>query len=150
MAAGRSRGGGAAKDSTALFVRIPQAQARALDRLAFTSGRPKQALVSEMLAGHLSGERRVTVELPDTATVVGRHAFHPYEPELAPKSMSAGADVLTLEEVAELLSVELEAVARLARSGELPGRRIGEHWRFSRRAVLVWLAAGSPPESDEV
>jgi excisionase family DNA binding protein len=29
----------------------------------------------------------------------------------------------------------------MAAAGELPGRRIGQKWRFSRRAVLDWLAA---------
>ncbi len=53
--------------------------------------------------------------------------------------------MLTLEEVAELLSVEPEAVAALASSGELPGRRIAGAWRFARAAVLDWLAQGSLP-----
>ena len=61
--------------------------------------------------------------------MIGRHAFRPFEP-----------DVLTLEEVAELLAVEPAAVERLAGGGELPGRRIGEVWRFARSAVLAWLA----------
>jgi excisionase family DNA binding protein len=48
--------------------------------------------------------------------------------------------VLTLEGAAELLQLEPDAVAELAASGELPGRRIGDEWRFSRAAVLAWLA----------
>jgi excisionase family DNA binding protein len=123
------------KPNAALFVRIPQAQARALDRLAFETRRPKQAVVSELLSraiGEPTG-RRVTIEtIQEPATVVGRHAFRAFEP-----------DVLTLEEVAELLAVEPAAVAELAASGELPGRRIGEHWRFARTAVLGWLAHGA-------
>jgi excisionase family DNA binding protein len=128
----------------ALFVRIPQEQARALDRLAFESRRPKQAVVSELLSQGISqrppaaGDRRVTIETHEDATVIGRHAFRPYEP-----------DVLTLEEVADLLSVEPAAVEALARSGELPGRRIGEAWRFARAAVLAWLAAGTPTSRED-
>jgi excisionase family DNA binding protein len=123
------------KPTAALFVRIPQEQARALDRLAFESRRHKQAVVSDLLArgiGDAGGPaaRRVTIEtIQEPDTVVGRHAFRPFEP-----------DVLTLEEVAELLAVEPAAVERLAGSGELPGRRIGEVWRFARSAVLAWLA----------
>ena len=122
----------AEKPTAALFVRIPQAQARALDRLAFESRRPKQAVVSDLLSRAIAtpAGRRVTIEtLPEQATVVGRHAFRPFEP-----------DVLTLEEVAELLAVDPAAVAALARDGELPGRQIGEAWRFARTAVLAWLA----------
>ncbi len=148
----------AEKPNAALFVRIPQAQARALDRLAFETRRPKQAVVSELLSRAIGepalsralgeptggkpalsraiGEptgRRVTIEtVQEPATVVGRHAFRAFEP-----------DVLTLEEVAELLAVAPAAVAELAASGELPGRRIGEHWRFARTAVLGWLAHGA-------
>ena len=125
------------KPTAALFVRIPQAHARALDRLAFESRRPKQAVVTELLARHFGepADRRVTIEtLGDSSPVIGRHAFRPFEP-----------DVLTLEEVAELLSVEPGAVAQLAESGELPGRRIGDAWRFARSAVLDWLARGARP-----
>src|ERR1700689_4591823 len=129
------------KPTAALFVRIPQAHARALDRLAFESRRPKQAVVTELLARHFGSpsDRRVTIEtLGEPATVIGRHAFRPFEP-----------DVLTLEEVAELLCVEPEAVAELETSGELPGRGIGGAWRFARVAVLDWLAQGSlPAQSD--
>ena len=122
----------AEKPTAALFVRIPQAQARALDRLAFESRRPKQAVVSDLLSRAIAtpAGRRVTIEtLPEQATVVGRHAFRAFEP-----------DVLPLEEVAELLAVDAAAVAALARDGELPGRQIGEAWRFARTAVLAWLA----------
>jgi excisionase family DNA binding protein len=125
------------KPTAALFVRIPQAHARALDRLAFESRRPKQAVVTELLARHFGdpSDRRVTIETPeDSAPVIGRHAFRPFEP-----------DVLTLEEVAELLAVEPDTVAELAAAGELPGRKIGEAWRFARAAVLDWLAQGSRP-----
>jgi excisionase family DNA binding protein len=129
-------------ERAALFVRIPAAQARALDRLAFESGRSKQTVVSELLAravesgsGDASG-RRVTVEIHDDGgLVVGRHAFRAYD-----------RDVLTLEELAELLSVDPAQIEQLAQTGELPGRKIGDAWRFARSAVLEWLAASSAPE----
>ena len=28
----------------------------------------------------------------------------------------------------------------LAEAGKLPGRRIGDRWRFSRTALIAWLA----------
>jgi excisionase family DNA binding protein len=129
------------KPTAALFVRIPQAQARALDRLAFESRRPKQAVVSELLSRYIGepADRRVRIEThEEPGTVIGRHAFRPFEP-----------DVLTLEDVADLLQVDPQLVEELARNGELPGRRIGEGWRFARAAVLEWLAQGSPREPDE-
>ena len=45
-----------------------------------------------------------------------------------------------MQGLAGLLQVEEEAVIELAEKRELPGRKIGEEWRFSREAVLAWLA----------
>ena len=49
--------------------------------------------------------------------------------------------MLTLEELAELLSLDVESTRALAERGELPGRKLGEEWRFSRSAVLDWLSS---------
>jgi len=120
-------------------VRIPQAQARALDRLAFEAGRPKQAVVSELLARSL-GEPSARSEPParrESGVELGWHSFRPDERE-----------VLTLEGVAELLAVDAALVAELAERGELPGRRIGTQWRFARAAVLDWLARSVPAPAD--
>jgi excisionase family DNA binding protein len=122
----------AADEREALFVRIPSAQARAIDRLAFEQRRPKQEVVSDLLSRSIETH-------DDGGLVLGHHAFRPYEP-----------DVLTLAEVAELLGVEPAEIEQLALDGELPARRIGEAWRFARSAVLAWLAHGSsgPAASD--
>ena len=48
--------------------------------------------------------------------------------------------MLTVEQLAELLQVDEKTVRSLASDGDLPGRKIGRHWRFSRQAVLEWLA----------
>jgi excisionase family DNA binding protein len=137
-------------DLSALFVRIPQDQARALDRLAFESGRSKQAIVSDLLASSMhaqpavggaqpavAGEHRTAGE--DRTDRIGWHSFRAFE-----------NDVLTLEGVAELLAVEPEVVAELAASGELPGRQIGGAWRFARAAVLDWLATPHAPRANRV
>jgi excisionase family DNA binding protein len=52
----------------------------------------------------------------------------------------ATSEVLTGEQLAELLQVDVKTVRSLAARGQLPGRKIGREWRFSRRAVLDWLA----------
>jgi len=125
-------------DTAALFVRIPQTQARALDRIAFEARRPKQAIVSELLATALepSAQRRPpALDAAEEGPVVGWHSFRETVP-----------DVLTLDGVAELLGVLPDAVAQLAASGELPGRLIDGQWRFARAAVLAWLGRGTAPE----
>jgi excisionase family DNA binding protein len=48
---------------------------------------------------------------------------------------------MSLGELAQWLEVDEETVRSLAEAGELPGRRLGEEWRFARAAVLDWLAA---------
>src|SRR4051794_14148851 len=118
-------------DRRPLYVRLPAAAADRLDRAAFERKVPKQDLVAELVTHHLDAPRRVTVELPDEGVTVGRHSFRP-------------AEVLTLTGAAELLQVGEEAVADLARAGELPGRRIGSEWRFSRAALLRWLGLEDP------
>lgn len=60
----------------------------------------------------------------------------------SPVLVPAPVEVLTLQDAAVLLQVDTGALRRLAEAGELPGRLIGGHWRFSRWAVLEWLARG--------
>ena len=54
-----------------------------------------------------------------------------------------------LEEIAEALRIHPETAARLLRSGELPGRKIGREWRISLRAVEDWLASGHDIATDD-
>lgn len=56
--------------------------------------------------------------------------------------------VLTLGEAAALLRLPKAEVARLAQSGELPGRRIGKSWRFSRVLLLAWLGGERTPSAE--
>lgn len=109
------------RPTSPLFVRLPAADAERLDRAAFELKRPKQELVAEALRA---------LDLPKGSV---RFGF------AQPGSEPAAPDVLTTEQLAELLQVESETVQDLARSGELPGRKIGREWRFSRAAVLAWL-----------
>ena len=119
-------------DRTPLFVRLPRGQAAALDRLADSTGRAKQALVSELLANRLA---------PDSSRLaVGRV-------EIGSATPPTQDDVLTLEEAAMLLKLPTDAVRARAERGDLPGRRFGTDWRFARGAVIAWLACGELPES---
>ena len=133
----------------ALFVRLTPEQARRLDRAVAAVPARKQDLIGGLLerfvhpdtpAGvqalrELAGldataRRKVTVEEGTDGPVVGHASFRPApEPEVLD---AAGA--------AELLLVGEAAVVELAERGELPARRIGDTWRFSRRALLDWLA----------
>jgi DNA binding domain, excisionase family len=116
-------------DRTPLFVRLPRAQAAALDRLSGATGRPKQHLVSELLADRLrTPARRLSLGRIEVATQPDRQVD----------------EVLTLDEAAAFLKVSADTVRSLAEDGELAGRRFGKDWRFARAAILAWLSdAGS-------
>jgi len=51
-------------------------------------------------------------------------------------------EVLTLSEVASLLKLSTDAVLSRVQIGDLPARRFGDEWRFSKLGVLAWLAEG--------
>lgn len=52
-------------------------------------------------------------------------------------------EVLNVEEVADLLGFQPYTIREKAREGEIPGRKIGKEWRFSRRQLLEWLEENS-------
>jgi len=139
----RSRGG----EREALFVRIPTTEAQRLDRAAFELKRSKQDIVSALVSRYVDPASPASMEalraldggagraqpLPASGTLaLGHHDFRP-----------DAREVLTVADAAALLQVEEEVVERLAADGELPGRRIGEQWRFTRQAILDWLSAGN-------
>src|SRR5262249_28415780 len=117
----------------ALYVRLPNDAADKLDRAAFELRVAKQDLVADLVENHLyhvaGGTRRVVVESLDDSLTVGHHSFTPIE-EL---------EVMTLDEAADMLRIEPEQLAKLAESGDVPGRKLGDEWRFTRTALLAWL-----------
>ena len=129
-------------ETAALFVRLPLDEAEKLDRFAFERRIPKRDVVRTLLAQHLDDADVVWRQPlppplpmpPGGEVVVGRAEFTPADV----------GEVLAVEQAAELLQVEPDDVRSLADSGELPGRRIGEEWRFLRSAVLAWLGGSTP------
>lgn len=53
--------------------------------------------------------------------------------------MNEEKDVMTALEVANWLNFNPVTVRLKAVKGEIPGRKIGKEWRFSRRVLLKWL-----------
>src|SRR3982751_5100361 len=99
-----------------LYVRLPEDAAEKLDRAAFELRTPKQNLVAQLVQDHLT---------------VGRHEFFP----------NAVEDVLRADEAAELLRSDAATVIAMADDGKLPGRKVGDEWRFARAALLRWLGS---------
>jgi excisionase family DNA binding protein len=124
-------------DTAALFVRLPRAAAQKLDRASAEAGTPKRELVTRLVDRFLDpsapdamGSGVPLRFAPGDDLVLGRASFQPSENV-----------VLTPPQAAELLQVEEEIVLSLAAAGEIPGRSLDGAWRFSRDALLDWLAA---------
>ena len=132
-------------ERTALFVRLTAAQAERLDRAASAIPAHKKDLIGGLVETYVdpstpagldalrkltSSQRRVIVDMGGDTPVVGHAEFRPSPP----------LEVLDAAQAAQLLSVDEAAIVELADSGELPGRRIGGAWRFSRAALLEWLS----------
>ncbi len=52
---------------------------------------------------------------------------------------SAWPEVLTLDEAARFMRLEVGELEELARRDAVPARRIGNRWRFNRNALLAWI-----------
>jgi excisionase family DNA binding protein len=135
--------------TNALYVRLPAGAAAKLDRAAQAVGAAKKDVVAALVSryvdpdstqglgelGELVGTGPVSVDPGERAMAMGTYSFQRYElPE-----------VLTPEQASELLQVPEEDLTRLAEAGELPGRRIGGRWRFSRAGLVRWLSEGQAP-----
>ena len=82
------------------------------------SGQSKRQLIEDAVREHLG----------DEGLTVGRVALRENPPE-----------ILTAPEAAAFLRVDESELLSAAVEGELPGRAIGDEWRFSRAALLAWL-----------
>jgi excisionase family DNA binding protein len=47
--------------------------------------------------------------------------------------------VMTVKEVSAYLRLAESTVYKLAQEGQLPGRKVGGAWRFSRKGIEGWL-----------
>jgi excisionase family DNA binding protein len=135
---------------SALYVRLPAAAGEKLDRAAEALGVHKKDLVAGLVTryvdpdsqrglsalGSLSSPRKVSVDLGEPGPTMGTYSFQPYDP---PEVMSAA-------QAGQFLQIEEALVVELAEAGQLPGRKLGAAWRFSRAALVTWLAA--PDRSD--
>ena len=48
-------------------------------------------------------------------------------------------EILTVEQVAELLHLHPMTIYRLAKEGKLPGFKVGGRWRFRKDAMETWM-----------
>lgn len=59
-----------------------------------------------------------------------------------PRLNQGRAEVLTIPDVAVYLRLPVSTVYRLAQRGDLPGHKVGRHWRFHRKTLEDWFRQG--------
>jgi len=52
---------------------------------------------------------------------------------------------MSAAQAGEYLQIDEAVVLELAEAGRLPGRKLGNAWRFSRAALVAWLSSAEPP-----
>ena len=48
-------------------------------------------------------------------------------------------EILTPREAADYLSIHVRTIYRLAKNGEIPGRKVGGSWRFRKDILDDWF-----------
>jgi excisionase family DNA binding protein len=81
---------------------------------------------------------KITVDLGSEAGPTrGSYSFQPYDP--------TPPEVMNSAQAAQFLQIEEAVVLDMAAAGKLPGRKLGDAWRFSREALVTWLATPETP-----
>lgn len=100
-------------------------------------------IIGGRVKGKITAKERLTL-LP-TAIVEGD--IFPAKLNIAEGAILEGRcsmlhDFLNSEELARYLEVDLNSIFDWASSGKVPGRKEGDNWKFERKAIDSWIAAG--------
>ncbi len=57
-------------------------------------------------------------------------------------SPQPGPEILNIEQAAALLGVSVKTFHKVLHSEQVPARKIGREWKFSRQALIDWVGAG--------
>lgn len=109
---------------TPLYVKLPSPAVDKLDRASAALGVPKKQLVADLVARYVD---------PDGGPVLGTYSFQAHPAQELP-------EVLNAKQAGVLLQIDEKQVIELAEKGTLPGKKLGTQWRFSREALVAWLA----------
>ena len=55
-------------------------------------------------------------------------------------------DILDIEQAAALLGVSVKTFNKVLHTEDIPARKIGREWKFSRRALIEWVGSGRSTE----
>jgi len=100
-------------------------------------------VIGGRVKGRVTAKERLTL-LP-TAILEGE--IYPVKLNVAEGGILEGKcsmlhDFLNAEELARYLEVDLNSIMEWANSGRMPGHKEGNEWKFERKAIDSWVAAG--------
>lgn len=61
-------------------------------------------------------------------------------------SGSNDREILNIEEAAALLGVSIKTFNKVLHTQDMPARKIGREWKFSRGALIDWVGHGNSSE----
>jgi excisionase family DNA binding protein len=50
-------------------------------------------------------------------------------------------EILNMEEASQFLGVSIKTFHKVLREGDIPGRKVGREWKFSRQALIQWVGS---------
>ena len=62
------------------------------------------------------------------------------------KNGEAPRDILNIDEAADLLGVSVKTFNKVLHAEDMPARKIGREWKFSRKALIEWVGSGRSRE----
>ncbi|MDD5409022.1 MAG: polymer-forming cytoskeletal protein [Candidatus Omnitrophica bacterium] len=100
-------------------------------------------IIGGRVKGKITAKERLTL-LPQA--IVEGHIY-PAKLNIAEGAILEGQcsmlhDFLNSEQLAKYLEVELNSIMEWANSGKMPGNKEGNDWKFERKAIDSWVAAG--------
>jgi excisionase family DNA binding protein len=57
--------------------------------------------------------------------------------------VSAEKEILNIDEAARFLGVSVKTFNKVLHSANIPARKIGREWKFSRQALVDWVGNGN-------
>ena len=123
-----------------LYVQLPMKSIENLHRAAVALGVHKKDLVASLVDRYVDPESKASMSslmatrVEGSGPTLGSYAFQPFDPP----------EIMNATQAGQFLQLEEQLVIELAEAGELPGKRLGTLWRFSREALVAWLSKPEP------
>lgn len=100
-------------------------------------------IIGGRVKGRVTAKERLTL-LP---TAIFEGEIYPVKLNIAEGAILEGKcsmlhDFLNAEELAKYLEVDLNSIMEWVNSGKMPAHKEGNEWKFERKAIDSWVAAG--------